>query len=79
MHFSAFKFEGLISMIKLGTTTIQSRDSAVGLATGYALSRSSDSVKNSLLQIFQTGSGVQPTSYKWVPGGSVPGGKAAGT
>jgi hypothetical protein len=50
-----------------------------GIATGYGLdeqrggSSSPGRVKNSVLHIVQTGSGVHPTSYKMGTGGSLPG------
>jgi hypothetical protein len=52
-----------------------SRDSSVGIATGYGLddqgggSLSPGRVKSSLLHIVQTDSGVHPTSYKMDTGG----------
>jgi hypothetical protein len=62
-----------------------SRDSSVGIATGYGLddqgggSSSPGRVKMfSLLHIVQTGSGVYPTSYKMGTGGSFPGVKRQG-
>jgi hypothetical protein len=55
--------------------TTRSRDSSVGIATGYGLDDQGErefesrwGKKFSLLHIIQTGSGVHPTSYKWVPG-----------
>jgi hypothetical protein len=64
---------------------MKSRDSPVGIATGYGLddqgggSSSTGRVKKkcSLLHIVQTGSRAHPTSYKMGTGGS-PGGKVAG-
>jgi hypothetical protein len=54
-----------------------SRDSSVGIATGYGLDdqggwefESRQGQKFSLLHIVQTGSGVHPTSYKMGTGGS---------
>jgi hypothetical protein len=62
-----------------------SRDSSVGIATGYKLDDQGGrefepryGKKFSLLHIVQTGSGVYPTSYKMGTGVSFPGGKAAG-
>jgi hypothetical protein len=59
---------------------IRSRDSLVGIATGYGLdergggSSSPGRVKkSSLLHIVQTGSGVHPTSYKMGTGGEAAG------
>jgi hypothetical protein len=55
----------------------RSRESVVGIATGYGLDKggvgvpSPGRVKNfSLLQVVQTGSGVHPTSYPTGTGGS---------
>jgi hypothetical protein len=62
-----------------------SRDSSVGIATGYGLDdqggldfKSRLGKKFSLLHIVQTGSGVHPTSYKMGTGGSFPGVKQQG-
>jgi hypothetical protein len=62
-----------------------SRDSSVGIATGYGLddqgggsSRPGRVKKFSLLHIVQTGSGVQPASYKMGTGSSFPGVKRQG-
>jgi hypothetical protein len=58
----------------------RSRDSSVGIATGYWLDdhggwefESRRGKKFLLLHIVQTGSGVHPTSYKMGTGGSFPG------
>jgi hypothetical protein len=68
-----------VSCIFLNTTYIleKSRDSLVGIATGYGLDdqggqefESRYGKKFSLFHIVQTGSGVQPTSYKMGTGGS---------
>jgi hypothetical protein len=63
----------------------RSRDSSVGIATGYGLddqgvgSSSPGRVKQfPLLHIVQTGSGVHPTSYKMDTEGSFPGVKRQG-
>jgi hypothetical protein len=65
--------------------TVISRDSLVGIATGYGLddqgggSSSPGRVKKfSLLHVVQTGSGVHPTSYKMGTGSSFPGVKRQG-
>jgi hypothetical protein len=61
-----------------------SRDSPVGIATGYGLDdrgvgvRVPEGQKFLLLHIVQTGSGVHPTPYKMGTGGLFPGVKAAG-
>jgi hypothetical protein len=61
----------------------KSRDSAVGIATGYVLDDQGVGVRVplgkefSLLHVVQTGSGVHPTSYPMGTGGSFSGGKAA--
>jgi hypothetical protein len=61
-----------------------SRDSSVGIATGYGLddqgggSSSPGRVNFSLLYIIQTVSGVHPTSYLMGIGGSFPGVKRQG-
>jgi hypothetical protein len=61
-----------------------SRDSVVGIATGYGLDDRGVGVqvpveqKFSLLHVVQTGSGVHPISYPIGTGGSFPGGKAVG-
>jgi hypothetical protein len=63
--------------------TTGSRDSVVGIATGYWLdnrggqSSSPGRVKN-FLHVVQTGSGANPASYPMGTGGSFPRGKAAG-
>jgi hypothetical protein len=49
-----------------------SRDSSVGIATGYGLDDQGEPEF-----IVQNGSGVHQTSYKMGTGGSFPGGKAA--
>jgi hypothetical protein len=62
----------------------QSRDSAVGIVTGYRLDdrrlgvRISVGSRISLFHVVQTGSGVHPTSYPMGTVGSFSGGKAAG-
>jgi hypothetical protein len=62
-----------------------SRDSSVGIVTGYGLDdqrgrefESREGKRFSLLHIVQTGSGVHPTSYKMGTGGSFPGIKRQG-
>jgi hypothetical protein len=58
-----------------------SRDSSVGIATGYGLDAPGsipDSARFSLPHSVQTGSGIHPASYPMGTGGSFPGGKAAG-
>jgi hypothetical protein len=60
-----------------------SRDSAVGIATGYGMedrgrSSSPVMVKDSLLHVVQTGSGAQPASYPKSTGGYFPGVKRPG-
>jgi hypothetical protein len=61
-----------------------SRDSAVGIATGYGLDDRGVGVRDQLGQNFyllhavQTGSGVHPASYPVGTGGSFFGSKAAG-
>jgi hypothetical protein len=61
-----------------------SRDSVVGIATGYGLDDRGFGVQVPLgvrivtSPLVQTGSGVHPTSYPMGTGGSFPGGKAAG-
>jgi hypothetical protein len=63
----------------------RSRDSVVGIATGYGLDDRGVGVRVlvgsefSLLHVVQTGSGAQPDSYTRGTVGSVLGGKAAGT
>jgi hypothetical protein len=62
---------------------IWSRDSVVGVATGYGLDEgggrsSSPGRVTNFLHVVQTGSGVHPSSYPMDTGGSFPGGKAAG-
>jgi hypothetical protein len=57
-----------------------SRDSIVGMATGYGLDDQGVefeyrwSQEFSLLHVVQTGSGVHPTSYPMTTGVSFPGG-----
>jgi hypothetical protein len=58
-----------------------SRDSAVGIATGYGLDDWEVGVRvpvGSLLHVVQTGSGVHPTTYTMGTGGSFPGVKRPG-
>jgi hypothetical protein len=62
-----------------------SRDSSVGIATGYGLDEqggrefeSRSGKRFSLLYIVQTGSGVHPTSYKMGTGDFFPGVKRQG-
>jgi hypothetical protein len=61
----------------------RNRDSIVGIMTGYGLNDRGVGVRvpvgsrNSLLQVAQTGSGIDPTSYPMGTRGSIPGGKAA--
>jgi hypothetical protein len=67
----------------LYTSKTTSRDSAVGIATGYEAGlprgRSSRGGKKlSLLHVVYTGSGAHPASYPMDTGGSFPGDKAAG-
>jgi hypothetical protein len=63
---------------------VRSRDSSVGIATGYELQDGGVGVRVpvglefSLLHVVQTGSGVHPTSYSMGTGDSFLGGKAAG-
>jgi hypothetical protein len=63
---------------------LKSRDSAVGVATGYGLSDKGVGVRVpvgqefSLLHVVQTGSGDYPASSPMGTGGSFPGGKAGG-
>jgi hypothetical protein len=63
---------------------VRSRDSVVGLATGYGLDDRGVGVRVPVVvRIFsspsrQTGSGVHPASYRMGTGGSFPGSKAAG-
>jgi hypothetical protein len=65
-------------------TFMRSRDSVVGIATGYGLDDQGVGVRVpvgqefSILHVVQTGFGVHPTSYPMGTGGSFPGGKAAG-
>jgi hypothetical protein len=61
-----------------------SRDSAVGIATGYRLDDQGVGVRVpvganfSLLHVVQTGSGADPVSYSVGTGDSFPKGKAVG-
>jgi hypothetical protein len=61
-----------------------SRDSVVGIATGYGLDDRGVGVRVPVgsriffLYVVQTGSGVHPTSYPMGTGGSFPWDKAAG-
>jgi hypothetical protein len=61
-----------------------SRDSSVGIVTGYGLDgrgvgvRVPVGARFSPLRVVQTGSEAHPTSYTMGTGGSFPGGKAAG-
>jgi hypothetical protein len=58
----------------------RSRDSAVGMATGWTAERSEFESREgqdvSSLHVVQTGSGAHPASYPMGIGGSFPGGKA---
>jgi hypothetical protein len=71
----------------LNTTTVlccRSRDSSVGIATGYALNNQGVGVRVPVgsriffLHVVQTGSEVHPSSYPMGTGGSFSGGKAVG-
>jgi hypothetical protein len=56
-----------------------SRDSVVGIATGYGLDEKGFGVRapvGTLLHVVQTGSGVHPAFLSSEYGGSFPGGKA---
>jgi hypothetical protein len=61
-----------------------SRDSSVGIGTGYGLDNEGIGVRVprgqefSILQVVLTGSESYPISYPMGTGGSFPGGKAAG-
>jgi hypothetical protein len=62
---------------------IVSRDSVVGIETGYGLDDLGVGVRVpgqefSFLHVVQTGSGAHPASYPMGTGDSLPGGKAAG-
>jgi hypothetical protein len=63
---------------------METRDSSVGIATGYGLDDRGVGVRVlvgqefSLLHVVQTGSGARPVSYQMGTGGSFPEGKAAG-
>jgi hypothetical protein len=63
---------------------LQSRESAVGIATGYGVDDQGGEVpapvgaKISLLHFVQTGSGVHPPSYPRGTGGSFSGSNATG-
>jgi hypothetical protein len=58
--------------------SLGSRDSVVGIATGYELTTKESEFESgygqefSLLRVVQTGSGVQPASYPMSAGGSFP-------
>jgi hypothetical protein len=75
----------LISGCFVGLHFYGSRDSAVGIATGYGLDNQGVGVrvpvgqKFSLLHAVQTGSGAHPASYPMGTGGSFSGAKTAGT
>jgi hypothetical protein len=64
--------------------SVGSRDSSVGIATGYGLDDRGAGVRVPvesrifLLHVVQTGSGVHPASCPMGTGGSFPGGKTAG-
>jgi hypothetical protein len=68
---------------KFTCTIMGSRNSSVGIATGYGLDDREVGIrvpvwsKCSLLRSVQTGSGAHPASYPMGTGGSSPGGKAA--
>jgi hypothetical protein len=71
--------------LKNVTETTKSRDSSVGIATGYGLDDRSSRVRFlaeagsfSLHHRVQTVSGAHLASYPMVTSGSFPGGKAAG-
>jgi hypothetical protein len=56
------------------------RDSSVGIVTGYGLDKwgrsSSPGMVKNFLPVVQTGSGAHPASFPMGPGGFFPGGKA---
>jgi hypothetical protein len=66
---------------KAQSLSFVSRDSAVGIATGYTIEgsefESRESLEFSLLHVAQTGSGVHSTSYTMGTGCSFPGCKVA--
>jgi hypothetical protein len=63
---------------------VGSRDSAVGIKTGYGLDDRGVGFEFrwgqefSLHHVVQTGNGAHPASYPMATGGSFPGGKVAG-
>jgi hypothetical protein len=78
--YNIFTFYMLYILLDVCTYNMVSRNSSVGIATGYGLDdqgrrefESRWGKKFSLLHIVQTGSGVHPTSYKMGTGGSFPG------
>jgi hypothetical protein len=67
------------------SSNTESRDSSVGIATGYGLDDGTIGIRfpagagnSSLCHRVQTGSGSHPSSYPIGTWGSFPGGKAAG-
>jgi hypothetical protein len=73
----------IVGMFCCRTRLQWSRDSSVGIATGYGLQdgvgvRVPVGQEFLLLHVVQTGSGVHPTSYTKGTGCSFLGGKAAG-
>jgi hypothetical protein len=84
-----FKYEANLSLkreeVFCSETLVEgSRDSSVGIATGYGLDNRGVGIRVpgeqefSLLHAVQTGTGNHPTSYPKDNGGSFPWGKAAG-
>jgi hypothetical protein len=71
-------------VIKVPYPSLESRDSAVGIATGYGLDDRGVGIRVPfgsrifLLYLVQTDSGAHPASYPMDSGGSLLGSKAAG-
>jgi hypothetical protein len=83
-YICSVSIRGIITLCIYHLWLVQSRDSAVGIATGYGLDdrgvgvRVQEGQEFSLLHVVQTGSGVHPTSYPMGNVGSFLGGRAAG-
>jgi hypothetical protein len=73
------------TILDMHISDITSKDSTVGIATGYGLdeggrSSSPDRVKNFLLSMSSRPAlGFTQSPIQWIPGGFSPGDKAAGT
>jgi hypothetical protein len=82
-HFLPHPFQFIVYLLPCDSSMFKSRNSAVGIATGYGLDNRGVGIRVPVglriftLHLVQTGSGVQPTSYLMGSWGSFPGGKSS--